>query len=74
MERSLPGVGGVEPLELVDFVELFRNVSKLEDELVFLQIESESQYCGTLCQGYHQVVLQVEYIHSGSRSSRGCSY
>lgn len=32
----IPGVGGVEPLELVDFVELFKNVSRFEDELVFL--------------------------------------
>lgn len=34
----VPGVGGVEPLEFVDFVELLRNVSRFDDELVLLKV------------------------------------
>ena len=37
---TVPGVGGVEPLELVDFVELFRNVSRFDDELFLLQTQT----------------------------------
>jgi len=32
-------VGGVEPRELVDFVELLRKESRFDEELVFLQLE-----------------------------------
>ena len=41
---TVPGVGGVEPLELVDFVELFRNVSRFDDELFLLQTQTTSNH------------------------------
>ena len=41
---TVPGVGGVEPLELVDLVELFRNVSRFDDELFLLQTQTTSNH------------------------------